>query len=654
MTGRSFLALAAVLGLGVLGLFLWSSRRETNRVAATEAELFAAPDASELGAVTDGLPEPGDGERAAAVLPRDGRLDTAAIEQPRDLPDDGFHVQVLEYPSDLPHAGASVNGFPADASGRVAVHFDPLPSGAMPVFAEATGHCSLSGKLQPGAIGSEPLVLRLPLLGRFEGIVRDERGVPLSGARLGFDEHYFAEPSSPGEVWSPSLPDPPRGWKYWGETSGSATCDAEGRFLSSDLFPSPRPYDVRVTPHDGAETKISPGHVRPGANVRLELVAPTVPMGTLQGTVTFDGKHVEGGVRWKCGERRGGARILITGDFEDRVPAGDVEVWATANQGRAASPRMRSFLVGDHATVTVGAGQTTRCDLAVEIRGSFGSIGGQVLREDGSPPPKLLVRLAESQGRFEQATYTDPEGRWREEVADLGSEYTVSCVLGGMPFELGTAPVGDVDLTFVLPTLGAFRIRVVDDETGKPIADWDAGLRRLVAGAGWGLVSAREFSETSSPELMTGEYELWVQASDGGYVPERVRVAARDDEANEPVEVRLRRALELDIELVSGTGVPPAESTIVLVEPEIWGEVHAGPDAEATFRLNGVSYGGGPLSPLTFSDRLVIFGDGKHARVSRLGPGEYRFKAFPPGLVIEPASVVLPREGPLAIRWRWE
>ncbi len=56
----------------------------------------------------------------------------------------------------------------------------------------------------------------------------------------------------------------------------------------------------------------------------------------------------------------------------------------------------------------------------------------------------------------------------------------------------------------------------------------------------------------------------------------------------------------------------------------------------------------------TLSDRFVIFNDGRRTRLVGLSPGEWRFKAFPAGIVIEPESVVLPREGPLRIRWRFE
>ena len=108
------------------------------------------------------------------------------------------------------------------------------------------------------------------------------------------------------------------------------------------------------------------------------------------------------------------------------------------------------------------------------------------------------------------------------------------------------------------------------------------------------------------------------------------------------------------VEITLNGDVPPPESTIVLLEPEIWASVQAGPNTEPTVSLGGVPYAAGPLSGFAFSDRIVIFLDGRHAKVSRLVAGEYRFKAFPPGIVIEPASVVLPHEGPLSIRWRYE
>ena len=153
--------------------------------------------------------------------------------------------------------------------------------------------------------------------------------------------------------------------------------------------------------------------------------------------------------------------------------------------------------------------------------------------------------------------------------------------------------------------------------------------------------------------LAAGEYELWAHARDESYAPGRIEgIVVRAGETSEPVEFGLRPGLELEITL--NGDVPPPESTIVLLEPEIWASVQAGPNTEPTVSLGGVPYAAGPLSGFAFSDRIVIFLDGRHAKVSRLVAGEYRFKAFPPGIVIEPASVVLPHEGPLSIRWRYE
>jgi len=109
-------------------------------------------------------------------------------------------VVVLEHPSGMPIAQASVNGMATDDSGRVSFDADQGSNGAIKVFTEAAGHCSLSGSLRREAVGSEPLVLRLPLLGRFEGIVRDERGTSVSGAKLVFEEYFFLKPNSPDEA----------------------------------------------------------------------------------------------------------------------------------------------------------------------------------------------------------------------------------------------------------------------------------------------------------------------------------------------------------------------------------------------------------------------------------------------------------------------
>ena len=198
-------------------------------------------------------------------------------------------------------------------------------------------------------------------------------------------------------------------------------------------------------------------------------------------------------------------------------------------------------------------------------------------------------------------------------------------------------------MTVVLALLQSLGI-VVTANSGKLLSGVSNIFPDLTAGRTFVIVLT----------LTAGEYELWAHASDEGYAPGRIEgIIVRAGETGEPVEFGLRPGLELEIALDSD--VPPAESTIVLLEPEIWASVQAGPNvSDPTVSLGGVPYAAGPLSGFTLSDRIVIFLDGRHAKVSRLAAGQYRFKAFPPGIVIEPASVVLPHEEPLSIRWRYE
>jgi hypothetical protein len=567
-------------------------------------------------------------------------------------------VQVLEEPSGLPIAGASVNEFPTDAEGRATIDADQQPDGILRVYARAEGHCTISGPVRREDVGSEPLILRLPLLGRFEGIVRDERGVPLSGAELAFDEHHFVEPSSPDELWKPSLPELPTEWSYWGEISVSVESDAEGRFVSPDLFPSPRTYDVRVTHPGGAELHASAGFIVPGASTKLELQPTRIAKGRLEGRVLLNGAPVEGGLRWKNGARTGGAWIK-DGAYQDEVDAGRIDV--TVRIDDPDYSLLDPGVEGLRATVEVGEGETVRKDFDIVL--TLGTISGRLSSEDGRPLQGELVSLEEANGRLRRWARAESDGRWQQEVVDLGWEYRVIVEHGGETREVAGVHAGDTHVDFVLPVLGELALRVFDESTGRPIRSWEVACRRLDAPEhGWVLRNPTVGRKGGRPdgshsmELLAGEYELCVQASEGDYVPQNVeRVVVAAGQASEPVEVRLEHGHALDIELDDGVGVPPAESWILVVEPELWADVLFGDDVpDASSKLGGTRYRAGPLSGHSFAGRFVFFSDGHRARLTGLPAGELRFKAFPPSLVIEPATVVLPRAEPLAIRWRME
>ncbi len=569
-------------------------------------------------------------------------------------------VQVVEHPSGLPIAGAQLNEALTDDAGRATLECIPNLDGSIEISVLAEDLCTLTCTIDPDRIEASRLLLQLPRQARFGGIVRDEQGGPVQGAKLEFEQDYSAIETPVRQL----LPAIPEGWAYWGETWGSAESDAEGHFVSPLLFPF-LPLEVRAEHHEAGKAIAAHTLEGPGTTnwLDLRLTHPKrEPAGTVEGYLLFNGEPLAGGVRWRKGTEFGGAKVDESGFYRYEVPAGVIELQVSFEDYHYAQAEQ---YLPVKATVTVENGGVTRQDFSFEL--PMASVGGRVIAEDGRPPSRLLVSVEELNGRFTQPTYTDSDGRWQDAVPDVGWEFAASLRCGGETFEVYGVHAGDLNVDFALPALGRLPVRVWDGTTGRPVSEWEATYRRHGEETFGAL--RRNHREAPRPdgafvlELFAGEVDLLVHAPGLGYQTARVEGVLVSREVNDPLDVRLERGLDLEIELAPGLEPPPSdEFLIALFEVQTWDTVRCGPDVdprEASLSLGGskgYSFESGPFYPgSTVLSRVLQFEEGR-ARLRGLAPGEWRFKSFsrlsPSDLIIEPEFVTLPHEGSLVIRWQ--
>jgi hypothetical protein len=531
-----------------------------------------------------------------------------------------LELQVLEHPSGRPLANARVGDDCTDASGRVNLGATTTAE-ALEIQVRAPGFCTVACSLPPRpAADRTPLLVRLPKLARFEGRVRDREGSPVAGALLELRPSSFEDPRE-----SAVLPALPRGWGYLVETpSGTALSDAQGRYVSPPLLPGAA-FTLRAQHPEAGDVIVDAGPLgAPGTLTRLDVTLVPRPTGALEGRVRYNGNWVPGTVSWEYGRRRGSFDLGLDGRYRfAEVDAGWVEL---AVRSSWLDP-VRDFLPGTRASVMVEADRTTRHDFELAL--PFGELGGRVTYADGRPADGKEIRIEHREPRYDAQDETGSEGTWRESVPDLGWEYEVTLAHGQERLSIPGARAGDLRLDFVLPELVRLPVRVVDDETGEPLAGWKLSWRRHGEADFRRGLACREGQGGRDLflELLPGVVDLLVQVAESGHVGRRIEglVLARET-ASSPLEIRLERGLELEIVLADEVPHPEEQGVRILLGPP--SDPRGAPDAVG-----------------------VEFDQERRARVRGLSAGRHRFCAFPDDVAVEPELVTLPHQAPLVLRW---
>ncbi len=544
----------------------------------------------------------------------------------------------------------------ADASGAFDLEYRADPRAGAPwVRVDAPGHCSLVVHLpdEPRADVALPLVRP----GWIEGVVRDERGAPVPGAKvtfLGLRRAGTVSPAREGDApW-------PRPWRYATPELEAVTADSDGRFRSPPI-PRAGPRTAAGAKSASGECRLrveAPGFVRGDATARVPATDETVAVevelarapaaASVRGTVTLNGVPCPGALQWKAGGERGRVQVPHGELALDDLPPGPATfTFLPFGRVRGAAERVG----GLRRELELAAGREARLDLELvsplgEVRGRVATLGGEALAGE---------RVVAALGDAAYETRSDASGTYWLELPDLGEPWTLVCRPGAQQERrTGVAPGAVVD--FVFPTYADVRVRARDARTGVAVEGlriaWtpagDAGSPARFGAPRDVRVTGPHTDGWSTAGLPVGRVDLRVEAR--GYLATTLRdVDVFGRGATPELEVDLARWATVDVALADGVPPLPRGTFLFLVEEERWPELRFDPRP------------GGPVPTFDGRDendaarRAVRLGADGRARVSGVGEGVLRFKTIGADVVIEPAVVVLPRvePGPVRVRWSW-
>jgi len=321
------------------------------------------------------------------------------------------------------------------------------------------------------------------------------------------------------------------------------------RVWSPDPDPSPAPAPHGEAPPDGAPPL--PGDAKQAAEAPAEEGAPARPRERIHGRVlTATGEPVLAGVKVHGAYDRSSRVAALTdghGEFElPPIPVGEIALFV--HGGGWVSPGLSDFHWGrsNPFVVTLEPGPQAAVDLVAE---PAGGVALRVLLPDGSPAAEVMGHLEHSTHLAQLLGIRHPVTRGPEagvlRFADLLPRlpYGIGAeVPGHAPGTVEVVPVsGRVDeLTLTLPSRREIVIRVLDADTGRPIAgagvEWSEGEGEAGGGGETGGDGSVRFSELPPGEIWFGvnhpeyyrlEDELFVPAGVDGSLTIRMAPGLR-------------------------------------------------------------------------------------------------------------------------------
>ncbi len=580
--------------------------------------------------VVEGIPPPDALMHATIHWDVDGgRHRTFGGPSPYPAPGESVPFDVIVFPSTTPLApldgivvdgdtGAPIPGArlsrlpvrtsPSTTSGEDGrFHFDEAPvptvNKGVTLLGEAAGYAPAQvtlgeGKAYDAAAGAR-LVLWRPAA--VEGVVVDETGAPLAGVRLGC-------PSA----WAASL--------LRGEGRQPIASAADGTFRLDDIpAPSAEEVEVRISVKGrtdglmGKAVRVRGGETTRGVRVEWRR-EDLLPIAFVEGVVTDGtGRGIPGA---SVGFGDGFPDVVTTGaDGSFRLPRykmpyatprfvyasapGFVRGWTpyatrapTEPHHIALSPaRVLVGTVSDEdgrplpgvAVQAVGVRPVTAADPSAGNLADFYNDGESTYPSQG--PAALESAVTDGAGRFRWSRV--PVGPFPVEIVWLGEG-------GSRHLERREVPAGDGPVRFVVPGQPrprAIEVRVVDDATGRPLAEvpW---ARWLASGSEAGVVG-HERGELAGPGLLRvpvpRRAPLRCEVGATGWCSAIVAVSADDPSPHPRLEVRLRRGATVRGRIRAPEGV--VLGSIVMTHLETGQRVEAPIDGDGRFELSGIPSG---------------------------------------------------------------
>ncbi|MGE3171439.1 MAG: carboxypeptidase regulatory-like domain-containing protein [Planctomycetota bacterium] len=462
----------------------------------------------------------------------------------------------------------------------------------------------------------------LPRSTSVTGIVRALDGAPIANATVRVWAISTAQPL-PRIAGLPAGADAERAGLYL-----ETTTEDDGRYRVSGLRPDAT-YQLHASHDDYRWIERPPDPpgvtfvaVHDGAVVDVELL-PIGPVGTIEGTFTWNGEPAAGGLSWHGPSRQGMADVDADGHFRlDRVEVGDVEIRLWLKRYEWPVPLRERSLT--RRPVRVEQGATTR--IAVDAEARTMVVTGTVRFADGTPAPRQRVRLID----FRDQADTDDGGRFAFTVLQTDAPVLVACA-GVL---VRARPPAPTELT--LPTAVALRLRATDAQDDRVLlARWLVVHRSAGTQDAWAL-AAPDADGYLVVEQPPGNALVFVAAP--GHAPwgESVTVYGNGHE----VDLELPPGRQASIRLAADAEPPPIGAQLLWIDEALdLGQIAAAAAARTRFAALGLAR------------ELDLAAGGT---IPDVGPGRHRLLCSDPEIEIVPEYVdVLPGTDPvIEVRWR--
>jgi hypothetical protein len=471
-----------------------------------------------------------------------------------------------------------------------------------------------------------------------EGVVQDQNGKALSGARVWVDsnEVYFRDVRAGVEPGSPFLAMPGE-WRLTSDDHGTRT-DEDGRFRMTALPWQAIELWADVGPETAAVKTVVEARA-PGESRFVELAlqvraTPSGPTGSVAGVFRVNGEPREGTIHWENAGASGEVTTREGGSFRiERLAPGELRLSA---KPRAFGGLWTDAAASESKSFVVVADTTTELDLDFEFETI--SIRGRVLLPTGEPAPGILVRARDTSSLSQQVrTRTGASGAYELSVL-AGRSYDICCFHGPEPPLRQGVRAGAQGIDFRLESFERLRLRARDARTGRPLEVlWfhrPAGRPEHWSRLRFGSEQAPDTEGFVEKEFATGDVELAAGAPYAGY-PFRVSPV---------VTVREGEATTVDIELVPG-----ASLELLLSEPLPHGYLELWPDEPPGSLV--------PIDCLKDWLRPILEFD-PEGRALQLGldPGTYSVVSSDPKILVAPERIRVGAETPepVVLTWRFE
>ena len=547
----------------------------------------------------------------------------------------------------------------------------------------ADGYCSIYRMWSLEELEkSLPLEIQLPKSSSIEGTIRDADGKPVANAFLLVGADLLASASGLDPVpLRKALGD----WTLDRSTIQfltQARTDSEGHFTVKGLLPWMPKFRVFSPQGQAALVEIEGGPLGgPGEVTHVDGTATVVQVGSIRGRLLLNGRPTAGNLDWKGPTREGSGSAKSDGSFRlDGVEAGPVTITTSWSTGERRDPWGHS---GKSYSIELAAGATVdqEFDLVIPMR----TVSGHVKNSKDEPIPKQRVYLSapgEGRGGFQADAETGPDGAWSIEVPLSSSPCTIHVPDLPIPLHREGVVPGDAAVEFVVAEIakGTLHIRVVDSDSGLPIAEPHVNWRRsgspyadpmpVVGAEASARVDATQSRDGRFPwnyavaggglkrdqeggfllECPSGSVDLFIGAGSLGYAS----VLRRDVDVGSPndakrIDVRLEKGIGITFRLSPDSGPQPEES--------LWIQVLDGDEYRAVF---GSAQDERFTTRSQFMNVLEGLSDEREARLvpdqpyhmERLRKGHYRLAILEAEGKLEPDEIDARRDGEtFVIRW---